>query len=365
MKKKILYFIATLLIVINGFSLAGCNMGMQEPTIPNYNADIQVVEPENIDIENFIAEEDTTYYTSPGFSLWMEVNGAFMEMDYFSLDGDKRVYDNLYFYVDDYFYIVTDDYKDLYASLGDSADLEYAEEEKEQGYDIQINVKKAGIYKLTFDVKTLKFDMEYKAEIETPVYYTIKNCSIYYSKATNWVEMSVNPSNENEFVISNFSIGAGEFVSFYNNIHVSNYKVTLDEGANNKLASVRKTIVTVNVGGLYNVYINKKTYVVRLKLINPDTATYSCVYYDGTDFITLQPYESDVPYVFRQRIVVTTQYTTSLPKFHTTKYNTYDLKVVDTMGVLTSSGSSFKQPGTYDVIINLKTFEITAELLPE
>lgn len=26
-----------------------------------------------------------------------------MEMDYFSLDGDKRVYDNLYFYVDDYF----------------------------------------------------------------------------------------------------------------------------------------------------------------------------------------------------------------------------------------------------------------------
>lgn len=226
MKKTFLCFIATLLILISGISLVGCDMGTGTPAIPDYNADVQVVEPENIDVENFIAEEDTTYYTSPGFSLWMEVNGAFMEMDYFSLDGDKRVYDNLYFYVDDYFYIVTDDYKDLYASLGDSADLEYAEEEKEQGYDIQINVKKAGIYKLTFDVKTLKFDMEYKAEIETPVYYSIRNCSIY-SKATSWVEMSVNPANVDEFVISNFSIGAGETVSFYNNVHVSNYKVTL------------------------------------------------------------------------------------------------------------------------------------------
>lgn len=104
MKKTFLCFIATLLILISGISLVGCDMGTGTPAIPDYNADVQVVEPENIDVENFIAEEDTTYYTSPGFSLWMEVNGAFMEMDYFSLDGDKRVYDNLYFYVDDYFY---------------------------------------------------------------------------------------------------------------------------------------------------------------------------------------------------------------------------------------------------------------------
>ena len=174
--------------------------------------------------------------------------------------------------------------------------------------------------------------------------------------------MSVNPANADEFVINNFSIGAGEFVSFYNNVHVSNYKVTLDKNINNKLASVRKTIVTVNVGGLYNVYINKNNYEVRFELLNPDTATYSCVYYDGTDFITLQPYELDVPYVFRQRIVVTTEYE-KIPDFHTTKYRTYDLTVVDTMNVL--MGNYFKQPGTYDVIVNLKTFEITAEPLPE
>lgn len=367
MKKIFLFYILTLLIIISGISLVGCDtFGTNEPTTNDYNADIQVVAPENIDTEHFITEEGVTYYTSPGFSLMMEVNGEFFEMKYFSVDGDKRVYDNLYLYADDYFYIITDDYKDLYASLGDSADLEYAEEEKEQGYDIQINVKKAGIYKLTFDVKTLKFDMEYKAEIQTPVYYTIKNCSIY-TNATSWVEMSANPANADEFVINNFSVSAGKIISFYNKLHTSNYKVTVDESINNKLASARKTHVTVNVGGNYNIYINKKTYVVRMELLNPDTADYSCVYYDGTDFITLEPYDSAVPHVFHQRIVVTTKYTTDLPKFHTEHYKTYDLTVIDTTDVLMGSGSNyyFKEVGTYDLIINLKTFEITAELLPE
>lgn len=366
MKKRVLCLTLSLFFAISGISLVGCDMGTGDSKNPDYNADIQVVAPENIDTEHFVLEENTTYYTSSDFSLMMEVNGEYFEMKYFSVEGDKRVYDNLYFYVDDYFYIVTDDYKHLYASLGDSADLEYAEEEKEQGYDIQINVKKAGIYKLTFDVKTLKFDMEYKAEIQTPVYYTIKNCSIY-SNETSWVEMSVNPSNEEEFVVNNFNVEAGKIISFYSNIHTSNYKVTLEESANNKLASARKTVVTVNVGGYYNIYINRKTYVVRMELIDPDTATYGCVYYDGTDFITLQPYELDVPYVFRQRIIVTTQYTTSLPKFHSAGYKTYELTVVDSTDVLMGSGSNyyFKQVGTYDVIVNLKTFEITAELLPE
>ena len=374
MKRKLTSLLSALLLVVSGTSFFGCDMGIgnltntgtTNPTIPDYNADIQIVAPENIEMEHFVVDENTTYYTSPGFSLSIEINGEFMVMDYFSIEGDKRVYDNLYLYPDDYFFMLTDDYKYLYASLGDSADFEYAEEEKQSGEDVQINVKKAGIYKLTFDVKTLKFDMEYKAEIQTPVYYTIKNCSIY-SVATSWVEMSENPANTDEFVIHNYSVEAGKVISFFSNLHISNYKVTLDESIDNKLAAVRKTDVTVNVGGAYNIYINKKTYVVRMELINPDTATYGCVYYDGTDFITLEPYEADVPYIFRQRIVVTTQYTTDLPKFHSTAYRTYDLTVVDPTDVLMGSGKYyyFKQPGTYDVIINLKTFEITAELLPE
>lgn len=365
MKKKFLRFVITLSALISSLPFVAC-AGVGETSIPDYNADIQVVAPENIAMDNFIAEEDKTYYTSPGFSLWMEVNGAFFEMDYFTLDGNKRVYDNVYFYKDDYFYIVTDDYKDLYASLGDSADTEYAEEEKEQGYDIQINVKKSGIYKLVFDVDTLKFDMEYKSEIETPVYYTIKKCEVYSSDTREFKRMDVNPENSEEFCIKNLCIGADEFLSFFDSTHTSNYKITVDESGNEKYGSYTYPSLVINVGGTYNVYINAKTYVVRLELLNPDTATYSCVYYDGANFINLEPYDTGVPYIFRQRLTVDTQYTTSLPKFHTTKYKTYKLTVIPS-DLLTGGGKNyyFKQVGTYDLIINLKTFEISVELLPE
>lgn len=363
MKNKFLSFILTLSFVVCAILFIGCDIG-GDSTIPDYNADIQVVMPENIDAEHFVVEEGITYYTSPGFSLWMEVNGAFLEMNYFYLDGNKRVYDNLYFYKDDYFYIVTDDYEDLYASLENDEDKEYAEEEKEQGYDIQLNVKKEGIYKLVFDTDTLKFDIEYKSEIETPVYYTIKNCQIY-TKATNWVDMSINPNNTDEFVIKNFNIGVNQFISFQDRTHTSLYKTSVDVSCAEKYATYSYPTTTVNVGGKYDVYINAKTYVVRLELLNPETATYSCVYYDGTDFIALQPYKLDVPYIFHHQITVDKY--DSLPDFHTEKYKTYDLTVLDAEDVLMGSENNyyFKKSGTYDLIINLKTFEISVELLQE
>ena len=365
MKKKIACFLTALTALTIGGTFFGCGMGAGSTT-PDYNADIQVVAPESIPHENFVAEEDKTYYTSDELQLSMEVNGVFFTLNYFYLDGNKRVYDNLYLYEDDYFYMLTGNYKHLYASLGDSTDTQYAEEEKEQGEDIQINVKKSGIYKLIFDVDTLKFDVEYKSEIQTPVYYPIKNCQIY-SVATEWVDMSVNPANADEFVINDFHIGVNEFISFQDRTHTSMYKVTVDESQNEKYGSYKHPSLVVNVGGRYNIYVNAKTYVVRFELLNPDTASYSCVYYDGKDFIELEPYEADTPYIFRQRIVVDTNYTTSLPKFHTAKYRTYALTVVDTTDVLMSSGKNyyFKKMGTYDIIVNLKTFEITAELLPE
>ena len=224
---------------------------------------------------------------------------------------------------------------------------------------------RSGIYKLVFDVDTLKFDLEYKGEIETPLYYTIPNCSIY-SAATNWVEMSENPANADEFVIRDFRVDAGKSVSFFNHIHTSHYKVTLDAATDGRYASARKTDVTMHVGGSYNVYINKKTYVVRFELNDVSSASYSCLYYDGSNFLTLQPYEADVPYIFRQRIVVDEKYT-ALPDFHTASYRTYRLTVVDTENVFSAVGKShyFKETGTYDIIINLRSFEVTAVRLPE
>lgn len=363
MKNKFLRFIIIALVFVCTIFLFGCDLGAGDP--PNYNNDVQMVSPENITAEHFIAKENTTYYTSDSLSLMMEVNGAFLEVKYFYLDGNKRVYDDLYLYKADYFYAITGDYKNIYAALGDSADTQYAEEEKQSGEDIQINVIQAGIYKIIFDVDTLKFDMEYKAPIDTPRYYTINNCQIY-TVATEWMDMSVNPDNEDEFVIKNFYVGANEFISFQDRTHTSLYKNSLDESCNEKYGSYAYPTTVINVGGNYNIYINRKTYVVRLELLNPDTATYSCVYYDGNDFIELEPYDVSVPYVFRKRIVVDVSYTT-LPNFHTTKYKTYDLTVIDETNLLISGNKYhyFKTVGTYDVVVNLKTFEISVELLPE
>ena len=362
MKRKLA---AALLALISGVIFVGCDME-EVGKIPDYNADVQTVAPENITVEHFVAEENTTYYTSQGLSLWMEVNGAYLKMDYFSLDGKKRVYDNLYFYEDDYFYMVTGDSRELYAALSDSVDEEYAEEEKQDGYEVQINVKKSGIYKLIFDTAALEFSMEYKAEIQTPVYYTIKDCDILSGK-NSWLELSVNSANEEEFVAKDIKLSAGETVGFYSHLHTSHYKVSLEEGSRDRYAALQGKFIKLNVGGTYNLYINRKTYAVRLELLNPDTASYSCVYYDGKDFIELSPYDTALPYIFRQRITVETKYTTSLPKFHTANYRTYDLTVVDTADLLMGSGKNryFKEAGVYDIVINLKTFEITAERLPE
>lgn len=369
MKKFLLCISVCLLIAVSIFMLAGCEFpgtGGGSGQIPDYNADIEEVAPENITVEHFEPQEGETYYTSKGLSLMVSVNGAFLSLDYFSVEGSLRVYDNLYFYEKDYFYAITDDYRDIYAALDDSCNPEYAEVEREQGYDIQVNIKKDGKYKLTFDTETLKFNLQFKEEITEPVYYTIKDCSIY-TLATNWVEMSLNPENSEEFVIRNFSVNEDDIISFYSNLHTSNYNITLHEDCNGRYASDdARHMAFINVGGRYDIYINRKTYQVRMELLNPDTASYSCIYYDGSDFIELEPYDDSTPYVFRHRFTVDRKYTTNIPHFYSLCYNEYSFSYADSPLIITNGDYHyFKDIGTYDIIINLKTFEIRIELLPE
>lgn len=361
MKKIIIKIMFALLMFVSSITYVGCTGGDTPPK--NYNADIQIVVPENITTEHFTPEENTTYYTSPGLTLCVSVNGHFMLMNYFSLDGDKRIYDNIYFYEGDYLYMNEDNASGLFASLESTADSIYATEEKEQGYDIQLNIIKTGIYKVIFDTKTLKFDLEYKADIETPKYYTMPNCDIY-TVATSWIPMAVNPDNPEEFYITNFHVDTGKDINFFSHIHTSNYIPTLDNSSQ-KYAFCRKTNVDMLIGGNYNVYINSKTYKVRLELINPDTADYTCVYYEDGDFITLEPTDTNTPYVFNLQISVDTQYT-SVPSFYSAGYGEYTLSVVNSPDVMSGTYDHyFKKIGTYRLTINLKTFELMAELLPE
>ncbi|MBQ9791204.1 MAG: hypothetical protein IJW28_01325 [Clostridia bacterium] len=366
MKKIFMYIVTSILLLLSTTTMTGCSMP-DDPPIKDYNADIQVILPENIADELFEPQEDTTYYTSPGFSLSISIRGHFMIMDHFSLDGDKRVYENIYLYEDDYFYMVTDDYVDLFASIGDSSDSEYVEEEKASGEDLQINVIKEGIYNIIFDTKTLKFDMVFLNEITTPRYYTIQNCDIY-SVATSWTVMSKNPDNQNEFYISNYHIDSGKSISFFSHIHTSNFIPTLDQDSQ-RMANVRKTDVRIFIGGDYDVFINAKTYEVRLELKNPETADYSCVYYDGDDFIPLELVDNNVPYIFTYQITADTPYnplTSGNTKLHTLyseNYGEYKLTIINSPDI--NAYHYCKEKGTYKVTVNLKTFELTAELLPE
>ena len=57
MKKYFINIIFSMLLVVTMFSLAGC-FGGSGPK--DYNADIQVVAPENIATEHFVVEEGVT-----------------------------------------------------------------------------------------------------------------------------------------------------------------------------------------------------------------------------------------------------------------------------------------------------------------
>ena len=85
MKKKFLTFLfAICLILPCAFMLTACGTNpLDIPTQKDYNADIQEILPELIDDEHFEAEDNTTYYTSPGFSLSISIRGHFMIMERF------------------------------------------------------------------------------------------------------------------------------------------------------------------------------------------------------------------------------------------------------------------------------------------
>lgn len=213
-------------------------------------------------------EEGKTYYTCKRLSLVTEINGSYSVGRPFVLDEENewnRVYDNVYLYQGDYFYMDRTNSWEIYCTLSDPNDDEYVEIAKEGDVDIRINVKKQGIYRIVFNISTVSFDLEFKSEITTPVYEEIKGCDIY-SVATKWVQMQ---KTGDEFVVNNFSVASDKFISFYShNVHTSNYKVTLAEGFENDYAKIigekPDDLVYMKVGGTYNIYINAKTYVVRI-----------------------------------------------------------------------------------------------------
>ena len=234
--------------------------------------------PKNFDNKNITpVENQEGLYTDSTLIFCAEIRGSYKANRPFTLDAQNenlRVWDNIYLYEYDYFQMIVDESTDIFYSVNDE-DLEYVDIDDRRP---QATVKegKSGIYKITFDLSTKIFDLQFKSEITNPVYEKMDGCDVY-SLQSEFTPMVVNPNNSEEFMIANYSIESGTLISFYNHgeVHLSNYKVILDSANQGKYATALEDgdkHVSFAIGGVYNLYVNPTTYALRVELTNPDTA---------------------------------------------------------------------------------------------
>jgi len=276
--------------------------------------------------------------------------------------------------------MISSDLRDIWCTLSDKNDLEYLEVEREQGEDIQVNVKVAGIYKLIFDTVTKSFDIEYKSEITVPVYEEILACEIGVLNASSNLEFIEMQKVGEELVATNLHIIGGKAVGFYSKFtHTSWYKVTVDENCSSNIVYSPKTEPSTYIffmfNGTYNVYLNPKTYVVRAELVSVDENGYSIMIFEnsGENFLSLA--DESVKHVFiyqmvvESKIVGTTEIVVEdVPTFYNGNYHEYDLQIAeDSLQFFRISDdyAYFKEKGTYNLLIDLQTFTISVEKLPE
>ena len=388
--KKILFTLLSLLLVIATSIFVACdipgssNGGNGEnsgddgkiPQIDN-SVDLGIFTPPADDDNSYI--EDEKYYTSTAIDLVTEINGNYTVDRPFTLDKDnqnKRIYNNIYFYVGDFFQIIYyKDIKDLgkvYAIMSDSNDQEYAEiEYTEKGTPLQINIKAKGIYNLILDIETFAIDMVKVGDIDTPVYETIKSCELYvHLSASNfsYTEMTLNPET-NEYYIEK-DIPLGSSIGFYNASHTGRYKMTVEQSLIDTLVYndfnflENSERVYVNVGGKYKIYFNAKTYHLRLELQNPNSAEYFCQVEWNKDKV-LTAVSSETPYIFTYEFVAQGKANdpyVDIPSFFPKLGMKYKLAVIDECGCV-AYDQYITEDGTYTLTINLKDFSLTVEKL--
>lgn len=325
--------------------------------------------------------EQDQVFTSKGMDLVTEINGSFTVGRPFVLDANdeyKRIYKNIYFYQYDYFYMNANDYDYIWCGLSDSKDLEYAEVEKSQGEDVQVNIKVTGIYNLIFDVKSKTFDLDYVSAINTPVYETIQKCEIGYLDNNKNMQYVAMQKQGDELCVKNVHFAVGKGVGFCSALtHVSWYKTTMDASCANQLIFKRgtkpKSDIYFMVGGTYNLYLHPETYVVRAELVTADADGYTaCVMLDeNLDFLNepanLPLNDNAVNYQFKFQCVAEEEqhgnYSVCLdkiPSIYNSALQAYHLTLTDDSLVYmqASNTSYFKKAGTYQLLIDLQNFTI-------
>ena len=362
MKNKIASILFTFFIAL---ALSACNLTPNDSSRHIYIPKID----NSVDLKEYKKEEyktnDETYYMSEYISFTMEVRGYFQTNIPFVIDKDNenlRIYDSMYFYEGDNFWLISNDYKYIWATLKNE-DTEYLAPLREQGEDIRVDVKKSGIYKIVLDIKTMIMDFEYKSAIETPYYYPFKNCDIgtLVDGHIVYSTMSVNPNNSDEFMIRNYQVETGKLYNFYSSeSHTSNYKLTVAEDSEQYISpSLFETSVVFNVSGKFNIYVNNKTYQIRAEA-DPTSLVYDCVVYKNKEFVSLTPKDPEHPYIFEYQYEATSDVggyglvSDDVPKFYNKSYKQYELIVEESNLLGNNNGDYyFKKKGQYLLTIDL------------
>ena len=376
MKNKI---VSTLFIALTSLALSACSLTPSDNSnhihVPNIDNSVDLSEYKEEDYKT----DEGTYYMSEYISFIMEVKGYYQTHVPFTLDKDNenlRIFDNMYFYEGDYFQLMSNDYRYIWATLKDE-NTEYLTPLREQGEDIQVDVKKSGIYKIILDTKTMIMDFEYKSAIEIPYYYPFKTCEIgtLVDKHVVYSAMEVNPENSDEFMISNYQANSGSLYTFSESFsHISMYKLTIAENSTRYLSpTMFEENVTFNLSGEFNIYVNKKTYEIRAEVSDPSKLVYDCLTYRGGEFITLAPKDPAVPYIFEYAYEATSDVggygvvSDDVPDFYTKSYKKYELTVEesDLLGRSNKGDYYFKKKGHYLLTIDLLNLTLKVEQAAE
>ena len=382
MKKKFLFIIMALLLIINVIALGGCDIlgsfdDDDDGGLPQIDNSVDLDEYTPTAEDDYIYIEDEIYYTSKSVDLVTEINGNYTTSRPFTLDKDndnKRIYHNIYFYVEDFlqvlYYKKFDDLGQLYVIMSDTSDQEYAEiEYTEQGTPLQINIIKQGVYDIILDVETFAIDLVKVGDIDTPIYETIKSCelNIHVSLTDHSYTPMTLDVETNEYYIQK-EIPFGASIGFYNASHMGHYKMTVEPSLKDTLiyynysGSTKPSQVTVHVGGTYKIYFNAKTYVLRLELQNSDTASYYCQV-GWNDNKELTAISSATPYLFEYEFIAQGEISNpyvDIPSFFPKLGMAYDLSVIDVDGYV-AYDEYITESGTYKLTINLKEFTLTVK----
>ena len=372
MKNKI---VSSLFVAFTGLVLSACNLtpsgGSNNIYVPSIDNSVDLKEYSEQDYE---LEEGETYYKSDYISFIMEVRGYYQTNVPFTVDKNNenlRIYDNMYFYEGDFFQLMSSDYRYIWATLKNE-NTEYLTPLREQGEDIQVDVKKSGIYKITLDITTMVMDFEYKSAIETPYYYPFKSCEIgtLVDGSIVYNTMEVNPANSDEFMISNYEVATGKLYNFSNSFsHTSTYKLTIAENSEQYMSpTMFDTEKVFNISGEFNIYVNKKTYEVRAEPSDPSKLVYDCVVYEGGKFVALTPKDPAVPYVFEYNYEATSDIggyglvSDDVPDFYNKSYKKYELTVEESSLLGGNKGEYyFKKKGHYVLTIDLLNLTLKVE----